>query len=120
MKCIFCEIDKYVLENELAYAIYDKFPVNNGHLLFIPKRHVSNFFDITTEERIALFELVDKGKLLLDKKYAPNGYNLGVNIGEYAGQSVMHVHIHLIPRFKGDIDDPKGGIRGVIPSKMRY
>lgn len=120
MKCIFCEIDKYVFENELAYAIYDKFPVGDGHMLFIPKRHVSNFFDITPEERAAIFELVNKGKQLLDEKYAPDGYNIGVNVGESAGQSVMHVHMHLIPRYKGDVDDPKGGIRGAIPSKMRY
>lgn len=120
MSCIFCEIKDYVLENELAYAIFDKFPVGKGHMLFIPKRHVSNFFDITKEERDAIFELVDEGKELLDNKYSPSGYNVGINCGEVAGQTVMHVHVHLIPRYVGDIDCPKGGVRGVIPDKMKY
>ena len=120
MNCIFCEIEDYVLENKSAYAIYDKYPVGKGHLLFIPKRHVSNFFDITKEEREDIFDLVEKGKKLLDEKYKPDGYNVGINCGQVAGQTVMHVHIHLIPRYKGDISCPKGGVRGVIPNKMKY
>ena len=118
--CIFCEMDNYVLENELAYAIFDKFPVGKGHMLFIPKRHVKDFFDITKEERNAIFELIDEGKKLLDEKYSPEGYNVGINCGEVAGQTVMHVHVHLIPRYKGDTHCPKGGVRGVIPDKMKY
>lgn len=120
MSCIFCDIKEYVLENELAFAIFDKFPVTKGHMLFIPKRHVANFFDLTKEEREAIFDLVDEGKKLLDEKYSPDAYNVGVNVGEYSGQSVMHVHIHLMPRYIGDTKYPKGGVRGVIPEKMSY
>lgn len=118
--CIFCKIKDYILENDLAYAIYDKYPVGNGHMIFIPKRHVKNFFDMTKEEREAIFNLIDKAKILLDKKYSPDAYNIGVNCGEEAGQTIMHVHVHLIPRYAKDIPDPTGGVRGVIPHKMKY
>ena len=120
MNCIFCDINNYILENELAYAIFDNYPVNKGHMLFIPKRHVKNFFDITKEEREAIFNLIDEGKKLLDEKYSPDSYNIGINCGEEAGQTVMLVHVQLIPRYKGDMNDPRGGVRGVIPSKMKY
>ena len=120
MSCIFCEMNNYVLENELAYAIYDKFQVNKGHLLFIPKRHVKDFFDIRKEEREAIFDLVEEGKKLLDDKYSPDAYNVGINCGEDSGQTVMHVHVHLIPRYKGDTNAPQGGVRGVIPERMKY
>ena len=121
MSCIFCNMKgNYILENDLAYAIYDKYPVGKGHMLFIPKRHVKDFFDITKEEREAIFNLIDEAKILLDEKYSPDAYNVGINCGKEAGQTVMHVHVHLIPRYKGDIDKPQGGVRGVIPSKMKY
>ena len=119
-ECIFCQMKDYILENELAYAIYDKYPVGKGHMLFIPKRHVKDFFDITKEEREAIFELIDEGKKLLDEKYSPDSYNVGINCGEHAGQTIMHVHVHLIPRYIGDMKDPTGGVRGVIPYKMKY
>ena len=119
-ECVFCQMKDYILENELAYAIYDKYPVGKGHMLFIPKRHVKDFFDITKEEREAIFELIDEGKKLLDEKYSPDSYNVGINCGEHAGQTIMHVHVHLIPRYIGDIKDPTGGVRGVIPYKMKY
>ena len=119
-ECIFCQMKDYILENELAYAIYDKYPVGKGHMLFIPKRHVKDFFDITKEEREAIFELIDEGKKLLDKKYSPDSYNVGINCGEHAGQTIMHVHVHLIPRYIGDMKDHTGGVRGVIPEKMKY
>ena len=119
-ECIFCQMKDYILENELAYAIYDKYPVGKGHMLFIPKRHVKDFFDITKEEREAIFELIDEGKRLLDEKYSPDSYNVGINCGEHAGQTIMHVHVHLIPRYIGDMKDPTGGVRGVIPEKMKY
>ena len=119
-ECIFCQMKDYILENELAYAIYDKYPVGKGHMLFIPKRHVKDFFDITKEEREAIFDLIDEGKKLLDKKYSPDSYNVGINCGEHAGQTIMHVHVHLIPRYIGDMKDPTGGVRGVIPEKMKY
>ena len=119
-ECVFCQMKDYILENELAYAIYDKYPVGKGHMLFIPKRHVKDFFDITKEEREAIFDLIDEGKKLLDEKYSPDSYNVGINCGEHAGQTIMHVHVHLIPRYIGDMKDPTGGVRGVIPYKMKY
>ena len=102
MDCIFCKL----LENELAYAVFDVMPVNPGHLLIIPKRHVQNYFDITPEEELAMHDLLHKGKKLIDEKYSPDGYNFGVNCNECAGQTVMHVHMHLIPRYKGDTSAP--------------
>ncbi len=89
-------------------------------MLIIPYRHIDSLFDATEEETEAIFSLLKEAKAYLDRKFKPDGYNVGVNIGKYAGQTVMHLHIHLIPRYKGDIDNPTGGIRGVIPSKMRY
>jgi len=127
MECRYCE-DEYqkslqtriILENELAYARYDGNPVNKGHMLIITKRHMDNFFETTKEEKIALLDLVSKAKTLLDEEYHPNGYNVGMNCGTAAGQTVMHTHIHLIPRYDGDVPNPKGGVRGVIPSKQDY
>lgn len=119
-KCPFCSRNEDVLSNALAHARYDKYPVSDGHLLVIPNRHVSSYFDLTAEERIAMFELLDEARVLLDKDRKPDGYNIGINVGEAAGQSVWHVHAHLIPRYTGDIDDPRGGVRGVIPEKQKY
>jgi len=120
--CIFCSCnsDEILFENELSFVTKDYYPVNKGHLLIIPKRHVENYFDISPNEKIALFELVDKAKQYLEQQYSPDGYNLGINVGEAAGQSIMHVHIHLIPRYWGDTPNPKGGVRGVIPHKQSY
>ncbi len=118
--CPFCTPENIVLSNELAYAIFDIYPVNKGHLLIIPKRHVSDFFDTTTEEREAINELLEQGKSLLEEKYQPDGYNIGINCGETAGQTIFHVHVHLIPRFEGDMENPRGGVRGVIPEKRIY
>ena len=119
-KCPFCTPDVYILNNDLAYARYDIYPVNDGHLLIIPFRHVSNYFELTIEECTAVFLLVDEAKGLLDKKHSPDGYNIGINVGESAGQTVWHVHVHVIPRYKDDMDDPRGGVRGVIPEKQKY
>ena len=119
-KCIFCNQEEIVLENELAWARYDKYPVSPGHLLIITKRHVADFFDTTIEERRALNDLLEECKKMLDREYSPDGYNIGVNCGTAAGQTIMHLHIHLIPRYQGDIDNPRGGVRGVIPDKRIY
>ena len=118
--CPFCNSVESVLSNELAYARYDKYPVNDGHLLIIPFRHVRDFFDLTKNERESVFMLVDEAKVLLEKECKPDGYNIGINIGESAGQTVWHVHVHVIPRYKGDMEDPRGGVRGVIPEKQKY
>jgi diadenosine tetraphosphate (Ap4A) HIT family hydrolase len=106
-----------VLRNEHAYARYDKYPVNPGHLLVIARRHLPDFFQTSLAERHAMLALMDQAKALLDEKFSPQGYNIGVNVGETAGQTIMHVHVHLIPRYRGDTPDPRGGIRGVIPAR---
>lgn len=118
-KCVFCEKD-FFINAELVYARKDKFPVSLGHSLVIPKRHVSTWFDMTEEEQHEAIRLIDQIKDCLDKEYEPDGYNIGINCGDAAGQSVPHAHIHVIPRYKGDMDDPKGGVRGVIPGKQKY
>jgi len=122
MNCIFCDLDKnqIILENDVAFAIMDKFPVNEGHMLFIPKRHFKNYFEATIEEVTALHQLLHEGKKHLDEKYQPDGYNIGINVGEDAGQTIMHLHIHLIPRYKGDVKDPRGGIRHLKEQLVPY
>ena len=109
-----------LFENEIGFVIYDKYPVNEGHCLVIPNRVYSEYFDSTPEEIRGLNELLFKTKDYLDKEYKPTGYNIGINCGEDSGQTVFHLHIHIIPRYKGDMDDPTGGVRGVIPSKQKY
>jgi diadenosine tetraphosphate (Ap4A) HIT family hydrolase len=118
--CIFCDNPEIIIQNELAFAHYDSYPVNPGHCLIIPYRHVAEYFQATSEEKAAIWALVDEMKTIIDAQYRPDGYNLGVNIGETAGQSVPHLHIHMIPRYKGDMEDPRGGVRGVIPHKQKY
>ena len=108
------------MANALAMAIPDGFPVSPGHTLIMPKRHVVTFFDTTTEERLAMFELMDKAKLALDAELHPTAYNIGVNDGAAAGQTIPHVHIHLIPRYAGDDADPRGGVRRIFPKKAKY
>lgn len=114
MSCIFCDYLKnnnYIIENELAFAIYDNYPVNQGHVLIIPKRHFASYFDATQDEVLAFYDLTNKIKKLLDDEFKPSGYNIGINIGETAGQTIFHLHIHLIPRYAGDVENPRGGIR---------
>lgn len=118
--CVFCAVEDAVLQNGLAYARFDKYPVTPGHLLFIPRRHVASYFDCTEDEMRALWELIEAGRRLLDGRYSPDGFNIGINIGEAAGQTVMHVHVHLIPRYRGDTPNPRGGVRGVIPERQSY
>lgn len=122
MNCIFCNIDKnrIIKENETAVAIYDNFPVNKGHMLIIPKRHIDNYFETEESDREGLWQLVHECKDFLDEEFKPDGYNVGINCGHTAGQTVMHLHIHLIPRYDGDIQNPRGGVRGVIPEKRIY
>lgn len=110
----------WVASNALAFAIRDRYPVSPGHTLVVPRRLVSGWFDATAEERAAIFELVSEVKGLLDAELHPDGYNLGVNVGEAAGQTVMHLHVHVIPRFSGDVEDPRGGVRHVMPGKGNY
>ena len=109
-----------IVENEFAYAFYDGFPVSKGHVLIVPKRVVPEIFDLNDEEYEGCFNLVKDVKEFLQKEYNPDGFNLGVNCGETAGQTVFHAHIHVIPRYKGDVPNPRGGIRHVIPGKGNY
>ena len=119
--CPFCNIDReIILDSDLCFAVNDKFPVNVGHILVIPKRHVKDYFELNKNEVASLWEMVSRAKTLIDLKYNPQGYNVGFNVGESAGQTISHVHIHVIPRYKGDMEDPTGGVRHVIPVKGKY
>lgn len=118
--CPFCHPEGVLFENDLAYACPDRFPVNPGHLLIIPRRHVADFFLTSEGEKAALLSLLDEAKHRVDGQYAPAGYNIGINVGEAAGQTIFHVHLHLIPRYRGDVENPRGGVRGVIPARQSY
>jgi diadenosine tetraphosphate (Ap4A) HIT family hydrolase len=118
--CPFCDATESVLSNPLALARYDRYPVNPGHLLVQTRRHVATYFEATHAERAAVFELIDAAKALLDERFRPAGYNIGINVGAAAGQTIAHLHLHLIPRYPGDVADPRGGVRGVIPDKQKY
>ena len=122
LNCPFCSLPggEKVLASELCFARWDKYPVTEGHLLIIPNRHVADYFSVAPEEKTALWAMVDEGKKLLQERFKPNGYNVGINVGTPAGQTVMHCHIHLIPRRSGDSVNPRGGVRGVIASKADY
>jgi len=106
--------------NDLAFGVLDGFPVSPGHTLILPRRHVTSFFATTLEERTALLALLDEAKARLDRELRPAGYNIGINDGVAAGQTVRHLHIHLIPRYLGDCPDPRGGIRWIFPEKAEY
>jgi diadenosine tetraphosphate (Ap4A) HIT family hydrolase len=122
--CQFCALlanhELHVFENEFVYAIRDHFPVTKGHTLIIPKRHIETVFEADAGEFAAIGEALKAIKADLDAKYHPDGYNIGINNGVYAGQTVMHLHVHLIPRYQGDSDRPRGGVRGIIPGKQEY
>lgn len=120
--CPFCSLRpaEVLLEKPLAYAKQDGYPLNKGHALVIPRRHVATFFDTTTGERQEMLGLLDETKALLDAKYRPDGYNIGINDGLVAGQTIMHLHVHIIPRYVGDKSDPRGGIRWIFPEKAAY
>ncbi len=122
LSCIFCNIEKerIKVENEAAYAIYDGFPVSKGHMLIIPKKHFSNYFEADSQTKEQLWKLIEECKEIVDNKYNPDGYNIEVSCGGAAGQAVMHLHIHLMPRYKGDSGNPRVGVRGVIPNKRIY
>jgi diadenosine tetraphosphate (Ap4A) HIT family hydrolase len=121
MDCIFCNRQRPRLaETELSLALLDDYPVSKGHALVIPKRHVASIWEMTTEEYVDAFALVRQVKDLIREQFKPDGFNVGVNCGEAAGQTVFHAHIHLIPRYTGDVPAPKGGIRNVIPGKGAY
>jgi diadenosine tetraphosphate (Ap4A) HIT family hydrolase len=114
------EIRELIVETATAFSFYDKFPVSKGHVLVVPKRVVANYFELSVKEQTACWIIVNKVKQILQEKFNPDGFNIGININEAAGQTVPHVHIHVIPRYNGDVEKPRGGVRGVIPSKKEY
>ena len=121
--CLFCNVKESgcAHENDLAYASYDSYPVSSHHCLIIPKRHINDYFDLTKNELIACDELIKiiKNEVVV-KDQSVKGFNLGTNIGKVSGQSIFHCHFHLIPRREGDVENPQGGVRSVIPKKQHY
>lgn len=120
--CIFCNLKWFeiIYENDACVAVYDKYPVNPGHVLVIPKRHIETCFDLKPYEVERMYYAAMKAKEEIEKKFSPDGYNIGFNCGESGGQTINHCHMHIIPRYKGDVENPRGGIRGVIPNKKEY
>jgi diadenosine tetraphosphate (Ap4A) HIT family hydrolase len=114
MSCELCAAAEIVAQNALAYARYDSNSLARGHVIVVPRRHVADFFEMSAAEQAAVLELLNTVRRLLQEKQAPDGFNIGVNVGKAAGQSRMHVHVHLIPRYQGDVPDPSGGIRRVL------
>lgn len=122
MTCLFCCLpeSRVLFRNEAAIAVRDAFPVSPGHTLVIPLKHIESFFEASAEDRAAMFELLNAAKQQLQTEYAPAGYNIGINDGAAAGQTIRHLHMHLIPRYAGDRTDPRGGVRWIIPEKADY
>jgi diadenosine tetraphosphate (Ap4A) HIT family hydrolase len=122
VKCPFCNppAEDIIARNDFCYARWDIFPVSKGHLLIIPFRHVPDFFSMTVEEKQAMVGLIDACKGVIEENFQPAGYNLGINVGAAAGQTVMHCHCHMIPRYAGDVRNPRGGVRGIVPGKKEY
>lgn len=121
--CVFCdkiEKERVLFSTPQWMAIYDAFPVSKGHVLLIPKQHVKDYFELPNALKEGIHYRIEDVKRALDEKFKPDGYNIGFNCGEAAGQTVMHFHVHIIPRYNGDIDNPRGGVRGCIPSMMHY
>ncbi len=121
-QCIFCKLrdERVIGECEHTISFIDTYPASPGHTLVVPKRHFATYFDATEEEILAIGRAIQKAKKILDKEYAPDAYNIGINNGEAAGQSVMHLHVHIIPRYTGDVEDPKGGVRWILKNKANY
>lgn len=122
--CLFCDRDDnkniVILENDFCYARWDNFPVSKGHAEIVPKKHIESFFDLDDNEIKQVYSLICNVKNLIQEKYNPDGYNIGINDGEAAGRTIHHLHIHLIPRYKGDVENPRGGVRHIIPEKGFY
>ena len=121
--CLFCTTknDDIIEENKFAFATLDSYPVSNQHCLIIPKRHVKEYFELSEEEILGCDQILKKVKIKIENNDKTiKGFNIGINSGKEAGQSIMHCHIHLIPRREGDVENPQGGVRGVIPSKQHY
>ena len=120
--CIFCSLprEKIALENNLCLSFYDKYPVNLGHMLIIPKRHFASILEASPEEVMAIHELLIETQAYLNKEFHPDGFNLGINQGEVAGQTIFHLHLHIIPRYLGDVKNPRGGVRNFKENMVKY
>lgn len=120
--CLFCDImmESKVLENKFFYAVFDRYPVNLGHLLIISKKHIPDLFGLDEVDFKHLYGIINLAKEMLDMKYKPAGYNVGVNCGDSAGQTILHFHLHIIPRYKNDIEDPRGGVRNIKKPLVYY
>ncbi len=123
--CFFCDKKNFnaktvMDENDLFYGRWDDFPVTQGHAEIIPKKHIESIFELTDTEILQLFDLIKKTRNIIQDKYHPDAFNIGINEGEKAGRSVHHLHIHLIPRYEGDVENPRGGVRNIIPGKGNY
>ena len=120
--CPFCEPDpdQIFFENEHVVGLWDRYPVSPGHALLVPRRHVAGWFDAAPSEQLALIAALPIAREAISRRHQPAGFNVGINIGEAAGQTVFHLHVHLIPRYPGDQADPRGGVRHVVPEKARY
>lgn len=124
-QCLFCDRDNLqehvlIIENDFCYARWDKFPVAPGHCEVIPKKHIVSFFDVSDDDSIKLFILLKEVRNIVQEKFNPDGFTIGINEGEAAGRTIHHLHIHLIPRYRGDVENPRGGVRNVIPGKGSY
>ena len=123
MDCIFCDrirAGEVLAQDATAVAFADAFPLTRGHTLIVPRRHEPDFLALSGDEHAAIWRLVAQVRAIVDRQHRPQGYNLGVNVGEAAGQTVGHAHLHVIPRYVGDVDEPRGGIRWIIPDKAKY
>ena len=114
MECALCTPTNLLLENEQAYVQFERDSLSRGHVIVVPRRHVADFFDMSVSEQDAVSELLREAHAYITQRFSPDGFNIGVNIGKAAGQNRMHVHVHLIPRYAGDVADPKGGVRAVL------
>ena len=124
-ECLFCDFANstqhtIIVEDDLAYARWDNFPVSDGHAEIIPKRHVESYFDVTDREIVALHSLAKVVKELVVARFSPDAFTIGINDGEASGRTIHHLHMHIIPRYIGDVPNPRGGVRGVIPDKKDY
>jgi diadenosine tetraphosphate (Ap4A) HIT family hydrolase len=122
LDCPFCHLDdkQIIYQDEFVFTIRDSFPISPAHTLIIPKRHIASLFDATDKEQRALLHALKIAKAELDQQHKPDGYNIGINDGLAAGQTIMHLHIHLIPRYTDDCEDPRGGVRWLFPEKAVY
>lgn len=119
-QCPFCSLTNFVTSNSVGLVLRDAFPLTEGHTLIVPRRHIASLFEMTAVEQAKLWQLVDEVRSALVEQFHPDAFNIGINDGKAAGQTIPHAHIHVVPRYRGDVADPRGGVRWVIPQKAAY